>query len=557
MPDPLLPSHFSSFDDSPLPASFSSYDEDTVRAPSDAAVGTGLSGIPNAPATWSDVGEQLTASTHELGATAAGFGASVAGDPTTEARLRATSEEQQREAEENRAAMTPTVQPGLSHPLVWAAEQAPGAVALAGPAALAGPFAPAVLAGEMGAQGRGDLYNRLTGQGIEPTSGQLLGATALGAASGLAMDVTGGLAGKLPVSKLVGAALGLGAEGGVFGASAGATEYTAEKDELAAGKRDDLDPGAILGATVSGLEQGVGLGALGIGRHGPAETESTVGKTRVPKGGVSAEPTRSEKDYRKPEALATAPVDIKTPDENRGPPPPAPKVDPAQASALSPDATGYSVTRGVTEPPTEPVEQPPVVQPPEPPSQIATEGQRQGDTTQPLQGPQKVADASAAPAPAPPVEDIGAVTPENRASLEEQHAALLDPGNPREAMLWPKGEQPIEITDKKAFGQVKLPDGRIVQFDKSGPSGFTPAKIRQYAKDDRLNEALGLGPVTKTEALQRVAAGEPGAVVTERTPDQTEVKAAAGTTATVPDQVAALEADKAPGNVVSVSAPRT
>ena len=63
------------------------------------------------------MGNQLIASAHDVGATAAGFGASVAGDPTTEARLNETVQEQQRAADEARAAMTPTVQPGFSHPL--------------------------------------------------------------------------------------------------------------------------------------------------------------------------------------------------------------------------------------------------------------------------------------------------------------------------------------------------------------------------------------------------------------------------------------------------------
>ena len=114
----------------------------------------------------------------------------------------------------------------------------------------------------MGAQTRGDIYNRLKAQGIEPTTDQLTGATALGAATGLAMDLTGGVAGKLPVSKLVGAALGIGAEGGVFGASSGAQEYTSEQAEIAAGKRDNFDPGAILTQTLTGLETGGGLGVL-------------------------------------------------------------------------------------------------------------------------------------------------------------------------------------------------------------------------------------------------------------------------------------------------------
>jgi hypothetical protein len=150
---------------------------------------------------------------------------------------------------------------------------------------------------------------------------------------------------------------------------------------------------------------------------------------------------------------------------------------------------------------------------------------------------------------------VAAVQPESVETLAQQHAALLDPANPREAMLYPKGAQVIDIADKKAFGQIKLPDGRVVQYDKNGPSNFTPAKIRQYAKDDRLNEALQLGPVSKDEALSRVAAGETPAAVTERTPVGTEVKAAAGTVETAPAQAEALELSKTPGNVVGVERP--
>jgi hypothetical protein len=62
---------------------------------------------------------------------------------------------------------------------------------------------------------------------------------------------------------------------------------------------------------------------------------------------------------------------------------------------------------------------------------------------------------------------VAAVQPEPVETLAQQHAALLDPANPREAMLYPKGVQPIEIADKSAFGQIKLPDGRVVQYDKN------------------------------------------------------------------------------------------
>ena len=569
MADPLLPAHFSSFDDSPLPASFSSFDEDTARGLDDTKTGTGISGLPAAPATWSDVGEQLAASTHELGATGAGFAASVSGDPTTEARWNQTVQDQQRAAEEARAAMTPTVQPGWGHPLVGLAEQAPGAVALAAPAALAGPLAPAVIGAEMGAQTRGDIYNRLKGQGIEPTREQLAGATALGVAGGLAMDLTGGVAGKLPVSKLVGAALGIGMESGVYGATSGAQEYTSQQDEIAAGKRGDVDAGAILGQTLQGLEAGATFGVAGAGRHWGGH-DPTVAKTpdRTQTGGeakiVRITPAQRASESKRTDGstpnTTTAPADLPADAAAAGPPPPAPKVDPAQAAALNPDATGYSVTRGVSEPQPE-VVQPEAVepaQPIQPVTQPIAEGvgePPEGATTQPPPTPQPTQEVSPAPILAPANEDAGAIVREPDAALQEQHAAMLDPGNPREAMVYPKGVEPIEITKKSRYGQQQLADGRTIQYDRSGPSKLSAAKVKFADENNRLNEILQLGPVSKDEAIARASAGEPGAVVTERTPDGTPVKNAVGTTATVPDQTAALEAVKTPGNTVQVETP--
>jgi hypothetical protein len=43
----LLPDHFSPFDDAPLPAYSSSGRSDPIRDPADAAVGRGMSGIPD------------------------------------------------------------------------------------------------------------------------------------------------------------------------------------------------------------------------------------------------------------------------------------------------------------------------------------------------------------------------------------------------------------------------------------------------------------------------------------------------------------------------------
>jgi len=169
---------------------------------------------------------------------------------------------------------------------------------------------------------------------------------------------------------------------------------------------------------------------------------------------------------------------------------------------------------------------------------------------QPALGPQPAA------APAPPIPEP---VPESDATLREQQAALLDPTNAREAMIYPKGVKPFALPDQTRYGQTKLKDGRVVQYDKQGPNALTPKKIGAYARSDRLNQLLQLGPVPQTEAVQQSVAGaaEP-AVVTERAPSSVpgepgvDRKAAEGTTATAPAQAEALEATKTPDSMVQV-----
>ena len=122
-------------------------------------------------------------------------------------------------------------------------------------------------------------------------------------------------------------------------------------------------------------------------------------------------------------------------------------------------------------------------------------------------------------------------------------------------MVYPLGTQPIDIPNKSRYGQQTLADGRVIQYDRSGASKLTKAKVEYADQNNRLNEILQLGPVNKDEAVARVAAGEPGAVVTERRPDGTPVKNAIGTTATAPAQTEALEAAKTPGSTVQVETP--
>lgn len=577
---PSLPAHFSSFDDTPLPASFSSFDEDTARAPRVASVGTGLSGIPSAPATWADVGHYAAAGAHELGATGAGFAASMSGDPATEAGWRRTVEQQQSEAEQSRAAATPTAQPGWGHPMLWAAEQGPGLAAMALPAAaataVAGPVGgAAVLGGVMGAQTRGDVYNRLTGEGITPTSGQLAGATALGAATGVASELTGGLVSKLPVSTLVSRALGVTGDSVTFGASGAGQEALSQQAEVAAGQRDRIDPSAVGGAFVGGVEMGAGFAVPHLLLHGknkPAVVtaeephdealgeksnvplgvvntdphgDTTNGKTRLPVGGVSAEPTRSGKaDARKPEAKVAG----RTPDTLQAGP--AQPVSPIADPTLAAGAKGETITPESKQQAEPVVQQPTVVQPEPIAAGTATEAPPAGDTTGEPLPPPPPSEAQPAPGAAPALE---VVAPEPPSTIVAQHQALLDPSDPREAMIYNKGQQPIELTDTSRFGQTHLKDGRTVQYDKQGPNALTPKKIGQYARTNKLNDLLQYGPVNKDEAVQRASvAGEEPAVVTTTTDAGVPVKEAAGTTATAPAQVAAQEATKGPGDTVAV-----
>ena len=486
--------------------------------------------------TWGDVYQAGAAALHGLGATGAGAMASVSSDPTVESRWQGIATGQETAQQQDLAARTPAGQDTddesfYQHPMSWLAGQAPGFIAYGAPAIAAagigGPAAgAAVMSGMMGMGTRGDVYNRLTGQGIKPTTEQLAGATAIGAATGALTGAAPGLMGKLATSPLVDMALkggvSAGADAVTMGAGAAGQEALTQKAEIGAGKRDQYDPSAIAGAGVSGAEFGAALGAAGaLAGHGDGQ----IAIHRGAEEGQSGTSVRSPRDYRKPEVTTQggkSSPEAPTPTEARPPPPASPVDDPAVKAAT-----------GVT---------PPELPPASPPEVI------KGDPTPEPPPPEP------APEETPPPEQITPQpTPESDASLQEQHAALIDPSNSREAMLYPQGVDPISITERKArYGQTELADGRTVQFDRRGPSNLTGAKIQNADRADQLNQLLKLGDVSQTEAAQRAVAGEPPAAVVERTPEGVEAKAAAGTTVTAPDQVAALEATKTPGNVVNV-----
>ena len=144
-----------------------------------------------------------------------------------------------------------------------------------------------------------------------------------------------------------------------------------------------------------------------------------------------------------------------------------------------------------------------------------------------------------------------AVIPEPDASIWAQHQALLDPNDPREAMLYNPGQQPIESPH---LGQTRLQDGRVVQFDRQGLGALTPQKVAAYDRSNRLNELLQYGPVSKDDAVARAMAGEQPAMVTTKR-NGVPVKEAAGSASTVPAQVAAQQATRGPFDRVEVNHP--
>ena len=499
-------------------------------------------------ATYGDVWQGVKAGWHGVAADAAGALAAVQepGGPRTATQSFALSQEEA--AHQAEQEMTPSGQaPGFfKHPLVSTAEAAPGIAAIAAPAALAGPFAPLVVGGLMGVQQLGTAQNRAAEQGYELTPTQKTEQFAIGAATGLVPEL--GLPAKIATTPLVNRALGVVEGGATFGAGAAGGEAVSQQSEIDAGKRQGYDPSAIVGAGVSGAEQGAGFMVFHSGRH--RDPTQTPGVATVPR--VPAEQVATETKPRN--GVVAAPADQPASVADASPPPAPPKVDPDQAAALNPQpATTPDVTPGVTEPPKLPVKQPEVVQPTPPPPEMAREAPPALDTTKPVSPLQPAPEVGPAPAPAPPEQ----VLREPDQTLIDQHAALTDKSNPREAMVWPPDVQPLDLPNKSRYGQGTLNDGRIIQYDRSGASKLSKDKVKYVDDNNRLNEILQLGPTTKDEAVARVAAGEPGVGVVERTPDGTEAKAAAATSTTAPDTLAAMEATKTPGNVVGVEHPDT
>lgn len=140
--------------------------------------------------------------------------------------------------------------------------------------------------------------------------------------------------------------------------------------------------------------------------------------------------------------------------------------------------------------------------------------------------------------------DTGKNVPESVETLKAQQEQLL--AGRRKAQMFPKGS--LEIPMPKGMERFENARG-IFHFN---PELVSREEVAKASEQGRENELLGLGPLSKPEAMKRAAAGDPELAVTERTPDGTEVKTAVATKSTAPAVAAELEKIKTPGNAVAV-----
>lgn len=233
----------------------------------------------------------------------------------------------------------------------------------------------------------------------------------------------------------------------------------------------------------------------------------------------------------------------------------APASDLSQEERLAANREGAAAT-GVTARPIEPVTP---AGNPEPTPDAGLASGPEVSELQPEEAPVSGAPATE-PAPQSPqtpeaAGDTIETVPETPDTLEAQGAALVDPKSKRKAVFVPyetynAGE--VAEPEGKTIGRVVLPEG-VLFYNKT--KGFTANDIRTLYKVGKLGQVLGLGNFTKADAAASAAKGNKTVAVTERTPKGVEVKAAAGTTETAPEQLAQLEAQADEGNTVQVEEP--
>jgi len=398
----------------------------------------------------------------------------------------------------------------------------------------------------------GDARKRFNreAQGWGPTLNLLIGAAggALGPAGTAARAMAGGAknavlgAGERGVLGSTAVAVGEGAL--TNAAEEGVNEVTQQSAEIDADMRKEFDKArvanaALEGGYMGGLFGGV-VGAVTGGHAAPKQTRvaedikttTAVAAPQVQNGSTGTPAKPAEIEANPQNAPSTTPrdqgkLDTKTAPTKAVVPQPEPVSSDVAAAVAAND-------KSATVSPTE---------------VAAMETRSPNETLDALDQEGQVTPLGNE-APAPGL-DTGQNVPEQPASLPEQ-IAQIGTGERKAAMV-PKGTVvPAELlAGRKDLRRHRTTRGTFI-YD---PKLTNPAEIQKLSKAGRENELLGLGPVSKPAAVADAAAGAAPVAVTERTPAGVEVKAAAGTTATLPEQAASLEAQKSPGNVVAVETP--
>lgn len=137
--------------------------------------------------------------------------------------------------------------------------------------------------------------------------------------------------------------------------------------------------------------------------------------------------------------------------------------------------------------------------------------------------------------------------PEPPETLRVQQKHLV--AGHRAAQLFPHGTPELPVPP----GMQRTPTHLgVFHHD---PRRVSADHVRGMTAAGREHELLGLGHVSKAEVLARIHRGEIPLAVTERQPDGTEVRAAAGTHLTAHHQMAMMHRTKVPGNTIRVEHP--
>jgi len=138
--------------------------------------------------------------------------------------------------------------------------------------------------------------------------------------------------------------------------------------------------------------------------------------------------------------------------------------------------------------------------------------------------------------------------PETNATLHAQQAQML--AGHRKAQLFPGGKG--ELPRPHGIARTVTLNGDVFHFN---PARVSVHEIHAASHAKQENSLLGLGPVSKHEAMRRVARGERPLAIVERSRNGTELRAAAGTHSTAAMQMAAMNQTKSPTSTLSVEHP--